>query len=84
MLVTPGREEPDTARVSLATIDDQRPQSREDEAMIAAIRHHFADPHAFEACAAAIWAMYAPSSDYTLTAPSRDGGGTPALDLRAG
>lgn len=56
------------------TVEDQRPQSAEDEVMIAAIRSHFSDPHAFEACAAAIWAMYAPSSDYTLTAPSRDGG----------
>lgn len=42
--------------------------------MVAAIRRHFVDPHAFEACAAAIWAIYAPSTDYTLTAPSRDGG----------
>jgi len=56
------------------TVDDQRPQSHQDEAMVAAIRRHFVDPHAFEACAAAIWAMYAPSTDYTLTAPSRDGG----------
>jgi hypothetical protein len=50
------------------------PQTRDDEAIIAAIHHHFLDPHAFEACAAAIWQMYAPTSDYTLTAPSRDGG----------
>ena len=42
--------------------------------MLAAIRRHFVDPHAFEACAAVIWAMYAPSSDYTLTSPTRDGG----------
>jgi hypothetical protein len=56
------------------TVEDQRPQTPEDEAIIAAIRHHFVDPHAFEACAAAIWQMYAPTSDYTLTAPSRDGG----------
>jgi hypothetical protein len=42
--------------------------------MIAAIRRHFVDPHGFEACAAAIWAMNAPNSDYTLTAPTRDGG----------
>jgi hypothetical protein len=56
------------------TIEDQRPQSRDDEAMLALIRRHFVDPHAFEACAAVIWAMYAPSSDYTLTAPTRDGG----------
>jgi hypothetical protein len=56
------------------TVDDQRPQSPEDEAIVAAIRRHFVDPHGFEACAAAIWAMYAPSTDYTLTAPTRDGG----------
>lgn len=56
------------------TIDDQRPQTPQDEAIIATIRQHFADPHAFEACAAAIWQMYAPSSAYTLTSPSRDGG----------
>jgi hypothetical protein len=42
--------------------------------MVAAIVAHFVDPHDFEACAAAIWAMYAPNTDYTLTAPSRDGG----------
>jgi pimeloyl-ACP methyl ester carboxylesterase len=58
----------------LRTVDDQRPRSSEEEAIVAAIRSHFADPHGFEACAAAIWAMYAPSTDYTLTAPSRDGG----------
>jgi len=49
-------------------------KSPEDEAIVAVIRRHFADPHAFVACAAAIWAMYDPSTDYTLTAPSRDGG----------
>lgn len=56
------------------TIEDQRPQTPEDEAIIATVHRHFTDPHDFEACAAAIWRMYAPSSDYTLTAPSRDGG----------
>lgn len=56
------------------TVEDQRPQTSDDAAIVAAIRHHFVDPHAFEACAAAIWQMYAPTSDYTLTAPSRDGG----------
>jgi hypothetical protein len=56
------------------TAEDQRPETPEDEAIVVTIRRHFADPHAFEACAAAIWKMYAPSTDYTLTAPTRDGG----------
>jgi hypothetical protein len=56
------------------TVDEQQPESLADKGIIAAIHGHFVDPHGFEACAAAIWAMYAPASDYTLTAPSRDGG----------
>lgn len=52
----------------------QQPQTKKDAALIAAIRNHFTDPHDFEACAAAIWAMEAPETDYTITPASRDGG----------
>jgi len=53
---------------------DQIPANADDAAMIDAIIDHFADPHDFKRCAAAIWEMVAPASDYTLTPPTRDGG----------
>jgi hypothetical protein len=53
---------------------EQLPASKAEAAIIDAIRGHFSDPHDFEPCAAAIWAMCAPGSDYTITPASRDGG----------
>ena len=60
---------------SFRTPQQQQPETAADAAIIEAIRRHFHDrPTAFEPCAAAIWQMYAPDTEHTVTRGSRDGG----------
>jgi Restriction endonuclease len=52
--------------------------------VILEIHDYFADPHDFEACAAAIWRLHAERIEYTMTRPSRDGGRDAIGELRVG
>jgi hypothetical protein len=54
----------------------QLPADAQGQAILAVIRDHFRDrPHAFEACAVALWRLLAPATGQCeLTRPSRDGG----------
>ncbi|MEU2572050.1 restriction endonuclease [Streptomyces anulatus] len=55
---------------------DQLPSERQGQAILEAIREHFAGhEHDFEACAVAIWRLIAPrTGTVDVTRPSRDGG----------
>ena len=55
-----------------------------DRQIILEIYDYFADPHHFEACAAAIWRLHAERVEYTMTRPSRDGGRDAIGELRVG
>jgi hypothetical protein len=55
-----------------------------DRQVILEIHDYFADPHDFEACAAAIWRLQAERIEYTMTRPSRDGGRDAIGELRVG
>ena len=48
------------------------------------IYDYFDDPHAFEKCAASIWAMHADSVDYEVTRASVDGGRDAIGEYRLG
>lgn len=45
---------------------------------------YFDDPYAFEACAARLWAMLTPGTDYDITRRMRDGGRDAIGQLRIG
>lgn len=62
---------------------DQLPDPT-DRQVILEIYAHFADPHGFEACAAAIWRFHSERVEYTVTRPSRDGGRDAIGVLRVG
>lgn len=65
---------------------EQLPTDKEEQAIIAAVRRHFADrAHAFEHCAAAIARLMIPDiAGLDVTRPSRDGGRDAVGQLRIG
>jgi hypothetical protein len=64
--------------------EEQLPASPADQTMVRAIYDYFDDPHDFEKCAAAIWAMEAPAVDYEVTRASVDGGRDAVGEYRLG
>jgi hypothetical protein len=68
----------------IRTRDEQLPSSPADQAMVQSIYDYFDDPHEFEKCAAAIWAMEAAAVDYEVTRASVDGGRDAIGEYRLG
>jgi len=68
----------------IRTREEQLPASSADQAMVKAIYSYFEDPHDFEKCAAAIWAMEAAAVDYEVTRASVDGGRDAIGEYRLG
>lgn len=66
--------------------DEQLPQDKDGQALIALVREHFkGHPHAFEHCAAALARLMIPDiAGLDVTRPSRDGGRDAVGQLRVG
>jgi Restriction endonuclease AspBHI N-terminal/Restriction endonuclease len=68
----------------IRTREEQLPALPSDRAMVQAIYDYFDDPHEFEKCAAALWALEAAAVDYEVTRASVDGGRDAIGEYRLG
>lgn len=64
--------------------DEQLPVTSEDRALVEILYRYFDDPYTFEGCAARLWEMLTPGTDYEVTRRSRDGGRDAVGRLRLG
>lgn len=64
--------------------EEQLPAAPGDKAIVQAIYDYFDDPHEFEKCAAALWALEAAAVDYEVTRASVDGGRDAIGEYRLG